>query len=49
MKEIKVDCMLYLKVEENVTAEEAIDLVLSRLVQNTDLDINVFDYELQEV
>ena len=47
MKELNVLCNLYLKVEDDVDIEEALDSLLMKL--DTDVEINIHEWELQEV
>lgn len=46
MKEINVHCNLYLKVEDGMDIEAALDSLLMHL--DPDVDINIHDYELQD-
>ncbi len=47
MKELNVLCNLYLKVEDDVDIEEALDSLLMHL--DPDVEINIHERELQEV
>ena len=47
MKEFKVNCTLYLTVEDDVSLEDAMNTVLLHL--EPDIAINDYSYEFQEV
>ena len=47
MKEIKVNCTLYLEVEDDSSIDEALEKVMFYIDPN--LAINVYGYEFEEV
>ena len=46
MKELKVTCTLYLKVDDDTDIEEALDSLYMNI--DTDIPINVHNYEWNE-